>query len=77
MLIDVEEICDVLENDTVCPPRSKPNRMVKTNRSCIFFQDTTVSGISFNISGIGKVSLSQGAFKRMCHLQFLSVFKLG
>ncbi|XP_010496572.1 PREDICTED: disease resistance protein RML1B isoform X2 [Camelina sativa] len=36
-----------------------------------------VSGISFDISIIGTVSLSQMPFKRMCNLQFLSVFKTG
>ncbi|KAL1194350.1 Disease resistance protein RML1B [Cardamine amara subsp. amara] len=58
ILVDADEICNVLENDT---------------------GSSTVSGISFNIekiSGFGEVSLSQEAFKRMQHLQFLSVFKI-
>lgn len=65
------------------PSRSKPNHMVivTLNRSYIwniFFQGTRkVSGISFDVSRIGEVSLSETSFKRMRHLQFLSVFRTG
>ncbi|KAG7548471.1 Toll/interleukin-1 receptor homology (TIR) domain superfamily [Arabidopsis suecica] len=56
ILINADEICDVLQNDT---------------------GTRIVSGISFDISRVGELSLSERAFKRMCNLQFLSVFKTG
>ncbi|KAG7611160.1 Toll/interleukin-1 receptor homology (TIR) domain superfamily, partial [Arabidopsis suecica] len=56
ILIDADEICNVLENDT---------------------DARIVSGISFDISRIGEVFLSERAFKRLCNLQFLRVFKTG
>ncbi|KAL9286797.1 putative TIR domain, AAA+ ATPase domain, P-loop containing nucleoside triphosphate hydrolase [Arabidopsis thaliana] len=53
ILIDANEICYVLENDT----------------------DTRAAlGISLDTSGINKVIISEGAFKRMRNLRFLSVY---